>query len=93
MEEVPESDVEANAASAYLLFYARHDLLRAAALDFQRDVYPALLEAARAAEVAAAATSGGTEGNGERSEGALLSGRRESEAEAAAASFSKCVVQ
>ncbi len=47
---MPEEEVEANAASAYLLFYARHDLLQASALDFQRDVYPALLHAARAAE-------------------------------------------
>ena len=82
MEEVPESDVEANAASAYLLFYARHDLLQAAAFDFQRDVYPALLEAARAAEAAAAGGAG--EGRGEGSEGVPLVGT---------ASFSKCVVQ
>lgn len=47
---MPASEIEANAASAYILFYARHDVVQSANLDFQKDLYPLLLQAARGKE-------------------------------------------
>jgi hypothetical protein len=87
VEEVPEEEVTANAASAYLLFYARHDLLQASALDFQRDVYPQLLRAARALEGREGKGGGGVmgeEGEGEEEGVEMLLSRRDA---------SRCVVQ